>query len=61
MKEAIRHTIRRHLDEPRLELGATVTLKDGTPAVVLARYIPSGGRDEVCYIVEVIADAQKKG
>lgn len=52
--------IRRHLDETKLELGDTISLKDGATGVVLARYIPSGRSDEVCYIVEVISDDDKK-
>lgn len=60
VKEAPRHTIRRRLDEPKLEIGQTISLKEGVVAVVLARYIPSGGRDEVCYIVEVISDESEK-
>ena len=60
MKEAPRHTIRRRLDEPKLELGAKISLKDGTTGVVLARYIPSGGSDEVCYTVEAISEVGKK-
>jgi hypothetical protein len=61
VKEAPRHTIRRRLDEPKLEIGDTVSIKEGVIGVVLARYIPSGGRDEVCYIVEVISDEGEKG
>jgi hypothetical protein len=60
VKEAPRQTIRRRLDEPKLEVGATVSLKDGATGVILARYIPSGRSDEVCYIVEVISDDRKK-
>ena len=60
VKDAPRHTIRRRLDEPKLELGATISLKDGTTGVVLARYIPSGRSDEVCYTVEVISEVGKK-
>jgi hypothetical protein len=56
VKEAPRHTIRRHLNEAKLELGDTISLKDGATGVVLARYIPSGRPDEVCYVVERISD-----
>ena len=45
-------TIKRRLDEPKLELGATIEIKEGVISVVLARYTPSGGRDEIHYIVE---------
>jgi hypothetical protein len=61
VKEAPRHTIRRRLDEPTLELGDTIALQDGATGVILARYIPSGRQNEVCYIVEVMPDDQKKG
>lgn len=56
VKEAPRHTIRRRSDEPKLELGDTIFLKEGVVGVVLASYIPSGGRDEVRYVVEIISD-----
>ena len=45
-------TIKRHPDEPTLELGTTIKIKEGVIGVVLARYTPSGGRDEIHYIVE---------
>ena len=59
-EELHRQTIRRGLDEARLELGETISLKDGGTGVVLARYMPSGRPNEVCYIVEVLSDDQKK-
>jgi hypothetical protein len=49
------------LDEPRLELGEEIPLKDGATGIVIARYTPSGRQNEVCYIVEVISGDQKKG
>lgn len=60
VKEPSRQTIRRRLDDPKLEVGETISLKDDANGVVIARYIPSGRSDEVCYIVEVISDDQKK-
>lgn len=55
--EAPHRTIRRHSDEPRLELGAKVALKDGVIGVVLARFIPSRRPNEVHYVVEVRSEA----
>ena len=51
--EPERRTIKRHTDEPRLEVGTTIEIKAGVIGVVVARYTPSGGRNEVHYIVEV--------
>lgn len=45
-------TIKRRPDEPKLELGTTIEIKEGVVGVVLGRYTPSGGRDEIHYIVE---------
>ena len=61
VKEPSRQTIRRRLDEPKLELGAMISLKDDATGVVIARYIPSGRSDEMCYVVDVMSDDQKKG
>jgi len=49
--EPERRTIKRRPDEPRLEIGATIEIK-GMVGVVVARYTPSGGRNEIYYIVE---------
>jgi hypothetical protein len=52
--EPQRQTLRRHPDEPKLEVGDVVEIKDGVVGVVLARYKPSGERrNEVHYIVEL--------
>ena len=61
VKEAQRQILRRRLDEPKLEVGDIVSLKDGESGIVLARYIPSGRANEVCYIVEVISNDEKGG
>ncbi len=53
-------TIRRRSDEPKLQIGETVSLKAGTGKVV-ARYKPSGGQDEICYVVEILSDEGEKG
>ena len=57
VKEAPPHqTIKRRSDEPKLQIGERVSLKDGGIGVVLARYTPSGGQNEVCYVVEVLSN-----
>ena len=61
LKEATRQTIKRRLNEPRLEVGDIVPIKDGVAGVVLARFIPSGRHiDEVHYIVELRSDKTTK-
>ena len=54
------HTIKRRSDDPKLEIGETVLLKDGVTGVVLARYTPSTHRDELWYIVAVPSQKQRK-
>ena len=52
--EPQRQTLRRRQDEPKLEVGDVVEVKNGVVGVVLARYKPSGERrNEVHYIVEL--------
>jgi hypothetical protein len=47
-------TIARRSDEPTLEIGDTISTKEGVVGVVLARYTPSGDRkNEVRYIVQL--------
>ncbi len=54
MKDAPRQTLIRRSDEPKLEVGDVVPIKDGVVGVVLARFKPSGERrNEVHYIVEL--------
>lgn len=60
-EEPPHHTIRRLSDEPKLQVGEKVSLKDGRIGIVLARYTPSGGRNEVCYAVEELPDEGEKG
>ena len=57
MKEPQHHTIKRRSDEPKLQIGDRVSIKEGIIGVVLARYTPSGSRDEVRYVVEIITGA----
>lgn len=57
MKEPTRQTLRRRSDEPKLEIGDTVPIRDGVVGVVVARFAPSGERrNEVHYVVELKAD-----
>ena len=59
MKEAPRQTLIRHSDEPKLEIGDVVPIKQGFVGVVLARFIPSGEKsNEVHYIVELRSDEE---
>ena len=53
--EPQRQTLRRRPDEPKLEVGDVVEIKNGVVGVVLARYKPSGEMqdDVVHYTVEV--------
>ncbi len=61
VKEAAHQTIKRRSDEPRLEIGDRVSVREGVIGVVLARYTPSGEENEVCYVVEVVPDEGEKG
>ena len=55
-KESTRQTLIRHSDEPKLEIGDSVPIKDGVVGVVVARFAPSGERrKEVHYVVELKA------
>jgi hypothetical protein len=54
VKEATWQTLIRRSDEPKLEIGDTVLIKEGLVGVVLARFSRSGeGRNEIHYIVEI--------
>jgi hypothetical protein len=62
VQEAPRRTLVRRPDEPKLEIGATITIKDGVVGLVLARFIPSGERgNEVHYIVQLRPYETDKG
>ena len=57
MKEPTRQTIVRRADEPKMELGDTIPIKEGEVGVVLARFIRSGDElKKVHYIVELRPD-----
>jgi hypothetical protein len=62
VKEPPRQTVIRRSDESKLEVGDTVSIKEGVVGVVLARFVPSGaGHNEVHYIVELRSgDTDKK-
>ena len=56
MKEATRQTVIRSSDEPKLEIDDSLPIKDGVVGVVIARFAPSGERNnEVHYVVELRA------
>jgi uncharacterized protein YkvS len=61
MKDAPRQTLIRRSDEPKLEVGDIVEIKDGVVGVVLARFKPSGERrNEVHYIVELKSRKERR-
>ena len=43
-----------------LEIGDKIRMEEGIVGVVLARYIPSGRQDQVCYVVELLPDDEEK-
>jgi hypothetical protein len=52
----------RRFEDPKLELGSVVEIKEGVFGVVLARFKPSGQRgNEVHYIVELIPERGGSG
>ena len=62
MKEAARQTLVRRSDEPKLDIGDNVLIKEGVLGVVIARFAPSGERrNEVHYIVQLKPDETKRG
>jgi hypothetical protein len=60
VKEVRRQTIRRSLDEPKIEIGDTISIKEGVVGVVLARYTPAGEKNQICYIVELLSNGGEK-
>ena len=61
VKEAPRQTITRRSDEPQLNLGDRVAIKDGVVGVVLARYKPSGSTDKIHYVLELRPEGPEGG
>jgi len=62
VNEAVRHTLIRRSDEPKLEIGDTVLTKEGVVGVVLARFSPSCGKaNEIHYVVELKPDNTENG
>ncbi|HEX3742797.1 MAG TPA: hypothetical protein VHW09_02660 [Bryobacteraceae bacterium] len=60
-KEAARQTIRLRPDEPKVEIGDSIPVKEGVIGVVIARYTLSGDeRNEVSYVVELRSDGGEK-
>lgn len=54
-------TLIRRSDEPKLEVGDLVSIREGVIGVVLARFNPSGERcNEVHYIVELRPETWKR-
>jgi hypothetical protein len=48
-----RHTVVRCSDEPKLEVGDPIAIKEGVTGIVLARFTPSGKPNEIHYVVEL--------
>jgi len=60
VKQALYRTVTRRLDEPKLEIGDTISIEEGLVGVVLARYMPSGDAgNDVHYIVELRREAEE--
>ena len=54
-------TLIRRSDEPKLEIGDLVSIREGVIGVVLARFNPSGEKcNEVHYIVELRPETGKR-
>ena len=47
------HTVVRRSDEPKLEVGDSIPVREGVTGVVLARFTPAGKPTEVHYLVEL--------
>ena len=61
MKQAPYRTVTRRLDEPKFEIGGTISIEEGLVGVVLARYTKSGdARNDVHYIVELRREAEDR-
>jgi hypothetical protein len=59
LKQAPHQTVTRRWDEPKLEIGDTISM-EGFVGVVLARYTLSGdARHDVHYIVELRREAEE--
>lgn len=52
MKES-RHTVVRRSDEPKVEVGDPIPIKEGVTGIVLARFTPTGKPTEIHYLVEL--------
>jgi len=60
LKQAPHRTVTRRWDEPKLEIGDTISTEEGLVGVVLARYTRSGNaRHNVHYIVELRREAEE--
>jgi hypothetical protein len=54
------HTLKRRLDEPKLDLGDMVDLKEGERGIVVARYTPSSHPNEIRYVVRAESQEHRK-
>jgi hypothetical protein len=61
LKQPLHRTITRRADEPKLEIGDKIPIEEGVIGVVLARYIPTGKKNQICYIVELLSNGGDEG
>jgi hypothetical protein len=60
VKQAPHRTITHRSDEPKLEIGDTISIEEGVVGVILARYTHSSdARHNVHYIVELRREAEE--
>ena len=60
LKQAPHRTVTRRWDEPKLEIGDTISIEEGLVGVVLARYTRSDdARKDVHYIVELRREVEE--
>ena len=60
VKQAPHRTLTRRFDEPKVEIGDTISFDEGIVGVVVARYTRSSDpRNDVHYIVELRRDPEE--
>jgi hypothetical protein len=53
-----RRTVVRRSDEPKLEVGHSIPIKEGVTGIVLARFTPTGTPTEIHYLVELLSNGK---
>ena len=60
VKQAPHQTVSRRWDEPKLEIGDTISIEEGLAGLILARYTRSGDAgNHVHYIVELRRETEE--